>query len=130
MWNPDFGNDPDYTDLAAEAKRRGDVMTIPLHRLRDAMGHQRLRVRVVARMQASLDAAGLEHWPREVPHDQTRVLHVWNTDSLVQELFEAFAALFVNENRTLRHWRKMMNKLVAERAKVAAADAFLREWDG
>jgi len=72
-------DEDEYTTLEQlrEAVELNDnVLTVPMWKIRDAYGAQRLKVHIRSGIHDALDGLGLWHLPREIPDNQHAVLRL------------------------------------------------------
>jgi len=76
-------------ELREVVERNENILTIPMWKVRDAYGKERLKVHVRKGIHDELDGLGLTHMPYEIPADQNDLLRVIKKGTPVAKLIAA-----------------------------------------
>jgi hypothetical protein len=91
-----------YADLREEVRSKGDILNVPMWKLRDIHGAGKLGVHVVKSISDRLSANGLGHQPPELPADQNETVRIYALGSPVGAILDAARHLTTESNRLLR----------------------------
>lgn len=90
-------------DIAKRVEQEGDIVTLPMWKVRDAYGAGRLGVNVRAGISDALSNLGLDHYPRrELPADQMANVRLVKRGSPVGKLLRAAREITPDSDRLLR----------------------------
>jgi hypothetical protein len=63
-------------ELRALVERNENILTVPMWKIRNAYGAERLKVHIRSGIHDELDGLGLSHMPREIPDNQNALLRL------------------------------------------------------
>ena len=89
-------------DIRAEVDEAGGVTTVPMGRLRDAVGMKKLGVHVIADIAKKLRGEGLGHYPDPLPLYQEQFVRVFVLGSEVDDLLTAVLDVSPDRDERLR----------------------------
>jgi hypothetical protein len=69
--------------LEEEICNKENVLSVPMHRIRDACGVQRLREYTIQQVATKLSSKGIGHIPRKLPMDQGAPVRLYIQESTV-----------------------------------------------
>src|SRR5689334_2753594 len=75
--------------LAREVAENGGVLSVTMERLRNACGYERVGPHVVDRMAEKLRLKGINHLPRMLPMDRTRLVRLYDSKTPAGALIKA-----------------------------------------
>ena len=85
-WEPWFST---LEELREVVEQNENILTVPMWKVRNAYGAERLKVHIRSGIHEALEGLGLAHMPREIPDDQHDMLRVIKKGTHVAKLIAA-----------------------------------------
>lgn len=76
-------------ELREVVEQNDNIVTVPMWKVRNAYGAERLKVHIRSGIHEALDGLGLAHMPRTIPDDQNEMLRVIKKGTPVAKLIAA-----------------------------------------
>jgi hypothetical protein len=76
-------------ELAALVRASGDIVSVPMEKVRDAYGAGRLGIHVRDGISKKLHGMGLGHFPTEIPESQWALVRIYRLGSQIADLVDA-----------------------------------------
>lgn len=108
--------------LLKRVAENGDVLSVPMHELRDAYGAGRLGVTVRASISKELSAIGLGHVPIELPDSQSELVRLYKKGTSVAEIVDSVLTTTSRQDATLREMASGDSQRILQKIKALVCD--------
>ena len=110
-------------DLKSQLEDKfGGVVTVPMWKIRDAYGAERLGVNVTANIMEELEGRGIGHLPKNLPRDQWADARVYLKNSAVGRVIKASLEIDADQDAILRRLTNEKADALLKRVRELVCD--------
>lgn len=111
-----------FEHLLKRVVDNGNVLSVPMHELRDAYGAGRLGVTVRASISKELSAIGLGHVPLDLPDSQSEYVRLYKKGTSVAEIIDSVLITNERQDASLREMAAGDSQRILQKIKALVCD--------